>query len=265
LRGEIVKRAAAPVTLDPLARSDRESDVQAWLEDRSIDRAWELAPTLVSFGWDVPSLDQLAEEFSMEHLPAISYWLAAGGAAYALLDEVNKSAERISETVKAVKSYAYLDQAPIQDVDVHEGLENTLVILRHKLKDGVIVTRDYAADVPRIEAYGSELNQVWTNIIDNAIDAMNGRGELRLRTYTHGEDVIVEIGDNGPGVPPKIQSRIFEPFYTTKPPGVGTGLGLNISYNIVQKHRGQIKIESKPGDTRFQVCLPMRLKRSEAS
>jgi signal transduction histidine kinase len=262
LRSEIVRRAAAPVVLDPIARSDRESDVQAWLEDRGIDQAWDLAPTLVSFGWDEAALSELAEDFSpTDHLPAISHWLAAGGAVYALLDEVGKSAERISEIVKSVKAYSYLDQAPVQEVDVHEGLENTLVILRHKLKQGVSVTRDYARDLPRIEAYASELNQVWTNIVDNAIDAMNGQGELALRTYAKDDSVVVEITDNGPGIPPKIQSRIFEPFFTTKPPGVGTGLGLNISYNIVQKHLGQIKVTSQPGATRFQVILPARLKR----
>jgi len=261
LREEIAKRAAAPVNLDPLARSDRESDVQAWLEDRRVDRAWELAPMLVSFGWDVDSLEELAEGFSIEHLSAISQWLGAGGTVYALLDEVGKSAERISEIVKSVKTYSYLDQAPIQEVDVHEGLENTLVILRHKLKQGVNVTREYAADLPRIEAYASELNQVWTNIIDNAIDAMGGQGELILRAYAQDDSVVIEIADNGPGIPPKIQSRIFEPFFTTKPPGVGTGLGLNITYNIVQKHLGQIKVTSQPGATCFQVTLPIQLKR----
>ncbi len=261
LREEIVKRAVAPVHLDPLARSDRESEVQAWLEDRGVDQAWELAPTLVSFGWDRGALEQLAAGFSIEHFSAITRWLGAGGAVYALLDEVGTSAERISEIVKAVKTYSYLDQAPIQEVDVHEGLESTLVILRHKLKQGVNVIRDYAADLPRIEAYASELNQVWTNIIDNAIDAMGGQGELTLKTYAQGSDVVVEIADTGPGIPPKIQSRIFELFFTTKPPGVGTGLGLNITYNIVQKHLGQIKVTSRPGATCFQVILPMRLKR----
>ncbi len=265
LRQEIVERASAPDDLDPLMRSDRESDVQAWLEDHKVDRGWELAPMLVSFGWDVNALDELAATFSPVDLPAVCNWLGTGGGVYALLDEVGKSAERISEIVKAVKTYSYLDQAPIQEVDVREGLENTLVILRHKLKQGVNVTRDYAADLPRIDAYASELNQVWTNIIDNAIDAMNGQGELTLRTHAQGDSVVVEIVDSGPGIPPKIQSRIFEPFFTTKPPGVGSGLGLNISYNIVQKHLGQLKVASRPGETRFQVILPIRLRRSQSS
>ena len=183
---------------------------------------------------------------------------------YALLDEVSKSAERISEVVKAVKTYSYLDQAPVQNVDIHEGLENTLIILKYKLKGGVQVTRDYAQDLPRIEAYASELNQAWTNIIDNAIDAMQGQGKLHLRTYRQGEDaVVVEITDNGPGIPPEIQPRIFEPFFTTKPPGVGNGLGLHITYNIiVNKHRGQIKVTSRPGETCFHVTLPIQLRRA---
>jgi len=262
LRGEIIKRASAPDPLDPLARSDRESDVQAWLEDHAVDEAWELAPMLVSFGWDVPALEQLAAGFAPVDLPEVCHWLGTGGTVYALLDEMSKSAERISEIVKAVKTYSFLDQAPIQEIDVHEGLENTLVILRHKIKQGVNVTRDYATDLPRIDAYGSELNQVWTNIIDNAIDAMDGHGELALRTYQQDDHIVVEIVDNGPGIPPKVRTRIFEPFFTTKPPGVGTGLGLNISYNIVQKHLGQIAVESQPGDTRFKITLPIRLKRS---
>ncbi|HLF28401.1 MAG TPA: ATP-binding protein [Anaerolineae bacterium] len=263
LRDEIVKRATTPVQLDPLARSDREGDVQGWLEDQAIEPAWELAPTLVSFGWEIDSLDQLTGQFSREHWAAITRWLAAGGSVYMLLDEVSKSAERISEIVKAVKSYAYLDQAPIQEVDVHEGLENTLVILRHKLKPGIQLTREYATDLPHIEAYASELNQVWTNIIDNAIDAMNGQGELLIRTYRKDGQVVVELADNGPGIPPEIQSRVFEPFFTTKPPGVGTGLGLNIAYNIVQTHLGQIKVTSRPGETCFQVTLPIQLKQTQ--
>ena len=261
LREEIVRRATAPDPLDPLTRRDRESDVQTWLEDHKIDKAWELAPMLVSFGWTIDALGDLSARFSPVDLPALCNWLGSGGTVYALLDEMSTSAERISEIVKAVKTYSYLDQAPVQDVDVRESLENTLVILRHKLKQGVNVVRDYAADLPRIEAYGSELNQVWTNIIDNAIDAMNGQGEIRLRTLTRAEHVVVEITDDGPGIPAKIQSRIFEPFFTTKPPGIGSGLGLNITYNIVQKHLGEIKVTSRPGETTFQVILPIRLER----
>jgi signal transduction histidine kinase len=164
--------------------------------------------------------------------------------------------------VKAVKTYSYLDQAPIQQVDIHDSLENTLVILKHKLKTGVDVKREYATDLPRIEAYGSELNQVWTNLIDNAIDAMNGKGDITLRTYPKGDSVVVEIADSGPGIPPEIQQRIFEPFFTTKEPGAGTGLGLHIAYNIVvDKHHGQLTLRSRPGETCFQATLPVKLAR----
>ena len=259
LREEIVKRASRPDDLDPLARSDRESEVQAWLENHRIDNSWDLAPMLVSFGWDVDALDNLAATFSATDLPAVCSWLGVGGTVYALLDEVGTGAERISEIVRSVKTYSYLDQAPIQEVDVHEGLENTLVILRHKLKQGVTIVREYTRDLPRIEAYASELNQVWTNIIDNAVDAMDGQGEITLRTYGRDGNIVIEIADDGPGIPPKILSRIFEPFFTTKPPGVGSGLGLSITYNIIQKHRGDIKVTSQPGRTCFQVILPAQL------
>jgi signal transduction histidine kinase len=260
LREEFGSRKIAPL-LDPLARSDRESEVQTWLEDRGVDGAWELAPNLVAAGWSIPDLDRLARGFSANQIGVVTRWLAAGSTVYALLAEVGESAERISEIVKAVKSYSYLDQAPVQNVDVREGLESTLVILRHKLKVGIKITREYAPDLPKIEAFGSELNQVWTNIIDNAIDAMNGQGELTIRAYPREDDVVVEITDNGSGIPPEIQERIFDPFFTTKPPGVGTGLGLHISYNIItQKHRGKIQVESRPGQTTFRISLPRRFK-----
>jgi len=177
-----------------------------------------------------------------------------------LLSEVLQTTERISQIVRAVKSYTYLDQAPLLEVDVHEGLENTLVIMQQKLKKGVTVRREYSPNLPRIEAYASELNQVWTNIIDNAVDAMNGRGEIRIQTYEEDNRVIIEITDNGPGIPEEIQSRIFEPFFTTKAPGHGTGLGLHISHDIIaNRHHGQLLVESKPGETKFRVILPVNL------
>ena len=166
----------------------------------------------------------------------------------------------MSEVVEAVKSYSYLDQAPIQEVDVIESLENTLVLLRPRITAGISITRDYAKDVPRIEAYGSDLNQVWTNLIDNAVDAIAGQGVLTLRTFTTESAVTVDIIDDGPGIPQEIQPRIFEPFYTTKDPGTGTGLGLHTAYNIiVNKHRGQLQVASRPGETRLRVVLPIRL------
>ncbi|MCI0396348.1 MAG: ATP-binding protein [Chloroflexi bacterium] len=258
LAGQTREQARHLLDLDALARSDREYELESWLEDHGVAEAWELAPTLVELNFDLPRLAQLADDFSAGQLPAVVAWLGAEYTVYTLLGEIGQGATRISEIVKALKSYSYLDQAPVQLVDIHEGLDNTLIILRSKLKTGVTVRRDYAPDLPKINGYGSELNQVWTNIIDNAADAMNGQGEIIIRTCRKGEEVLVEIEDNGPGIPQDIQPKVFDPFFTTKPPGKGTGLGLNISYNIVvQKHRGDISVFSKPGQTVFQVRLPI--------
>ena len=258
-REEIVQRAAKPIILDPLTRSDREGELESWMDDHNIPDAWEISPLLVSYGWGIDNLEEIAGDFSEDQLAVVVPWLASGSSSYQLVFEIGKSAEQISQIVKAVKTYSFLDQAPIQRVNIHEGLENTLVILRHKLKSGVTVKREYAEDLPEIEAYGSELNQVWTNIIDNAIDAMDGNGEITLRTYKKDDDVVVEIADNGPGIPPEVLPHIFQPFYTTKEPGVGTGLGLHIVYNIiVLKHGGQVSAESKPGETCFRIALPMK-------
>ena len=247
-----------PAELDALARSDREFELEDWLDDRGVEDAWELAPTLVNLGYETTDLDALAGDFTAGQLPAVIGWLSATVSADNLVSEIGSGAKRISDIVKALKSYSYLDQAPVQSVDLHEGLDDTLVILQHKLKSGIEVRREYAADLPKIEAYGSELNQVWTNLIDNAADAVGDTGRITLRTYLDGDKVTVEIEDNGPGIPEEIQSRIFDSFFTTKPPGKGTGLGLDISYNIVvHKHRGDIKLFSEPGKTRFLVELPL--------
>jgi signal transduction histidine kinase len=259
------RRFASPLKLDALERIDLVDQLQAWLEAHRIESAWELAPAMVNFGWNISLLERLQDELAQLKAEALFdlsvQWLGAGCLAMDLLAEVLQTTERISQIVRAMKSYTYLDQAPLLEVDVHEGLENTLLILQHKLKQGVTVKRDYAPALPRIQAYASELNQVWTNIIDNAIDAMQGKGEITLRTYTRDDGVVVEIIDNGPGIPENIQARIFEPFFTTKPPGQGTGLGLHISHNIVaNRHHGQILVKSKPGETRFQVILPRLIK-----
>jgi len=262
LHARITTSKMQPVT-DALERLDREQVIQDWLEGRRMPDPWLLSSSLAGSGWTPEGLDELAGSFETAELSQVVRWLAAGGLVYGLLDEVRQGAGRISQIVKAVKSYTYLDQAPIQEVDVHEGLENTLVILRHKLKSGVEVTRAYGQGLPRIEAYASELNQVWTNLIDNAVDAMQGHGELILRTYAREGRVWVEIQDSGPGIPKELQQRIFEPFFTTKPPGSGSGLGLHIAYDIVvNKHHGEIHIQSQPGATCFQVGLPVRLKES---
>jgi signal transduction histidine kinase len=174
-----------------------------------------------------------------------------------LLNEIESSTSRISDLVRAIKEYTYMDQAPVQNVDIVRGLETTLTILNHKLKRGVVVQRDYPPAPLLINSFGSELNQVWTNIIDNAIDAMSGQGELRIRAYREEPCVVVEIGDNGPGISPEVKAHIFEPFFTTKGVGEGTGLGLDTVQRIVKKHRGNIQVSSQPGDTRFQVYLPL--------
>ena len=262
LRVEALTHGPATHPYDPLALSEREDELQGWLEDHGVGQPWELAPVLASFGWKRDEVERLAIRFSPVKLPIVVRWLAASFSVYGLLAEVGQGAEAISEIVEAVKTYSYLDQAPIQKVDVRETLENSLVLLRHKLKMGVSIRRDYADDVPRVEAYGSELNQVWTNIIDNAIDAVEGEGELKLRTYPADSTVVIEITDDGPGIPPEIRQRIFEPFFTTKGPGAGTGLGLHIAYNIVvHRHHGQIQVASKAGETRLRVILPVRLDR----
>src|SRR5215212_5069953 len=262
LREEALKRTARPSQYDPLALGENEDELQGWLEDHGVERAWELAPVLVSSGWERDGLEGLVERFSTATLPVVIGWLAADSSVHGLLEELGKGAEAISEIVKAVKTYSYLDQAPIPEVDIRESLETTLVLLRSQIEAGISITRDYADDVPRIEADGTELNQVWTNIIDNAIEAMQGEGELGLLTRSEEGDVVVEIIDNGPGIPPEAQPRIFEPFFTTKAPGTGTGLGLHIAYNIVvHKHQGRIQVASEPGETRFRVVLPVRLAR----
>ena len=249
-----------PISLeDPLARSDRETSIQDWLEEQGMQEAWEFAPLLAAFGWDVPALQAWCEPFNPAHVPVILCWLATGYNIHNLLDEISDSTQRISEIVAAVKNYTYLDQAPQKEIDIHEGLENTLVMLKHKLRQGISVLREYDRTLPRIEAYAGELNQLWTNLIDNAIDAMQGKGQLRLRTYQEKECVVVEIGDNGPGIPEQVLPRLFEPFFTTKAPGSGTGLGLHVSHGIVQKHRGKIEVRSAPGDTSFKVSLPIKV------
>jgi signal transduction histidine kinase len=257
LGGEVARHAGQEGVLDPLEASDRAWDLETFLEERGVADAGELASALVTGGWDREHLERIEADFPGDALGPIVGWVAAGSGVHALVDEVAAGAKRISEIVKAVKEYSYMDQAPVQQVDVRAGIDNTLVILRAKLKAGITVTRDYQPDLPLIEALGSELNQVWTNILDNAIDAMGGQGEIRIRTFARGTDVVVELCDNGPGMPPEVRERIFEPFYTTKPPGSGTGLGLHISHNVVARHGGRINVRSRPGETCFEVCLPL--------
>ncbi|HUE75267.1 MAG TPA: response regulator [Chloroflexota bacterium] len=263
LDGLARERATQPADMDSLTRSDREYELETWLDQRAIDNSWELAPTLVKLGYSVEDLANLIDKFSPVQFLSVIAWLNDTYVCYSLLEEIGQGTRRITEIVTALKDYSYLDQAPIQNVNVHKGLDDTLIILRSKLRPGITVRRDYAADLPDIQAYGSELNQVWTNIIDNAIDAMNGKGKIVLRTRRDGAWAVVSIEDTGPGIPESIRANLFDPFFTTKEPGKGTGLGLNISHNIIQKHKGSIDVSSRPGTTRFDVRIPLTSARVE--
>ena len=258
MQQEAVQRSEAVATLDPLEQSDKEDDLAVWLEKRGVEDAWELAPALVASGIDAERLEELAADMKDASLVGALEWLGTTLELVELADEVEKSAGRISELVGAMKEYSYMDKASLQEVDIHHGIENTLTILGHKLKKGVELIRDYDRDLPRILARGGELNQVWTNLIDNAVDAMNGEGKLRIRTSLEDDCVLVEIVDSGPGIPREVQNRIFEPFFTTKGVGEGTGLGLDIVRRIVVgRHGGDIQVSSKPGETCLRVRLPL--------
>lgn len=238
----------------------QENELISRLQSLGIEDAWEIAPPLLAYGWTIDRVESLSPTFSGPHRNVVLQWLGAGLSAQQLLQEIQQSSKAISEIVRAVKSYAYLDQAPVQDVDVRTSLEDTLVILRHKLKHGIEIVRDFDPGLPRIAAYAGELNQVWTNIIDNAAQAMDGKGVLELHAHAIGDHIELRIADNGPGVPPEIASRIFDPFFTTKPQGIGTGLGLHIARNIVvNRHRGRLDFESRPGRTEFRITLPLKL------
>ena len=247
--------------LDPMAQSDLEDAVTEWLEERNVEEPWRLAPTLVCSGLGPDRLTAIADRIGDESLSCVLPWIEGMLNLAELLDQVEQSTGRISELVAAIKEYSYMDQAPQQEIDLHEGLESTLKMLAHKLRKGNIeVVREYDRGLPRVCAYGSELNQVWTNLIDNAIDAMKekGKGTLTLRTSRQREEAIVDILDDGSGITGDVERRLFEPFYTTKQMGEGTGLGLDIARRIVKtRHRGEIRFESKPGETCFEVRLPI--------
>ncbi len=244
-------RPSGQASLDALARSDAIDEIGELVGDT------EAAAALVDAGWTVPELRDAFAGMDPAGARDAAAWLAASAEVESLIGEVRMAGERISEIVGAVKSYAYLDQAPVQRIDVRKGLDDTLVILRQKLKSGIDVTRDYDPDLSEIEAWGSELNQVWTNLIDNAADAMDGKGEISIRAEkADGGGVRVSICDNGPGIPPEVEAKIFEPFFTTKPPGIGSGLGLHITHNVVVRHGGRIDLDTAPGRTCFVVTLP---------
>ncbi|MEU9392856.1 ATP-binding protein [Streptomyces sp. NPDC048324] len=252
--------AKAPV-LSPLEASDREDALADWLDDHDIQEGWRLAPTFVQAGLDVDWLEQVAAAVDEEILPNAIGWLNYTVETELLMDEINDSTARISHLVDAAKQYSQLDRAPYQVADVHELLDSTLLMLSGKIGERIKVVKDYDRTLPKIPAYPAELNQVWTNLIDNAVSAINdtgGDGTLTVRTALDNDRLLVEFKDTGPGVPREIRDRIFDPFFTTKPVGEGTGLGLDISWRIVvNKHHGTLQVVSEPGDTRFQVLLPL--------
>jgi len=257
LEREAVRRSVA-ASLDPLKKSNLEDEVASWLDERDLEDGFDLAPAFVDAGLDTEWLGSVEATMPHDALKSVLEYLEAILTSASLLEEAESSAVRVSELVGAAKSYSNMDRAPLVEVDVNEGIEQTLAVLGYELGPDVEVIREFDPNLPRITAYGGELNQVWTNLIDNAIDAVGGSGRVRLRTSCEGDGVLVEVADDGPGVPKDLQVRVFEPFYTTKGVGAGVGLGLDISYRIVVgRHGGDIRVVSEPGDTRFQVRLPL--------
>jgi signal transduction histidine kinase len=258
LREEEIRAMLKPAEYkDEFARVEREEAIQAWLEAHHVAEAWKLAPLLADANFTDADLTSFASVAGTSLGPELTRF-ATLLEMERIADELEHSTARISELIKAIKEYSYMDQAPLQEVDIKHSLETTLTIMHHKLKRGISVTREYAPDLPKVMAYGSELNQVWTNLIDNAADAMKDNGELLVRAVRENEYVLVEIADNGPGIPLEIQSRIFDPFFTTRGVGEGTGLGLDLVHRIVQKMRGFVTFKSVPGNTRFHVRIPIQ-------
>lgn len=250
---------------DALTISTLEDQLEAVLRSHGQNDLWQLAANLARKNASPELLESLFASLGLDSARAALLRISASLEIAGLLNEIENSTSRISDLVRAIKEYTFMDQAPVQNVDIVKSLETTLTILNHKLKRGVEVERDYQPVPLLVDSFGSELNQVWTNIIDNAIDAMHGKGKLRVRTYQDDTCVVVEIGDSGPGIPADIQPRIFEPFFTTKGVGEGTGLGLDTAQRIVKKHRGSIHVNSKPGDTRFLVFLPLAVAQTESN
>ncbi|MGF6970808.1 signal transduction histidine kinase [Paraburkholderia sp. WC7.3g] len=252
------KGSGSGIATNALQQSAAEDALHEWLGKRGVEQPWLKAPCLARIGITPADLEPIAGRLNDEQFAASIRWLAATLELRSLVEETRRGAVRISEIVKAMKSYSYMDQAPQQAVDLHDGIDDTLTIMQHRLKHGVTVRREYDRSLPHLVVHGSELNQVWTNLIDNAIDAMEGKGEIVIRTRRDANDAVIEITDNGPGIAPEVMPHLFEPFFTTKPLGQGTGLGLDLSYQtVVQRHGGEIRVESRPGGTTFQVRLPL--------
>lgn len=257
---EIMERSKNPLNLSTLEQSEREDELNEWLEAHEVEDCWELSPVLVENGLDIPWLEEVHKDVGDTALNDVLRWFCANLSALDLANRIEQSMERITTMVKAIKEYSFMDQAAFQEINVHDGLKSTVMMLSHEFKSGITLHKELDYNLPKISAFAGELNQVWTNLIDNAIDAMNGQGDLWIRTRREDDFIVVEIEDNGPGIPPEIQSRIYEPFFTTKGVGEGTGLGLDIVYRvIVNKHQGDIKLESQPGKTKFSVYLPINL------
>jgi signal transduction histidine kinase len=258
LQEDSVEHVAKAPTLTPLEAADREDELTDWLDAHGISGGWEIAPTFVQAGLDVAWLDQVTEIVDASTLEGAVRWLNYTVETELLMNEIEDASTRISTLVGAAKQYSQLDRAPYRVIDVHELIDSTLLMLSRKIGDHITVVKHYDRSLPAIPAYAAELNQVWTNLIDNAVAAMEGDGTLTVRTARDNDFLLVEIGDTGPGVPAAIRERVFEPFFTTKPVGEGTGLGLDISWRIVvNKHHGDLRVESEPGNTRFQVRLPL--------
>ncbi len=263
LQSTLIERAANRAMLDPMAQSDLEDRIMSWCDDAGVDDGWQIAPMLAKAGVDNAELARILEQVGEAVLGDTLSWLESALTIAGLSHTLKQSASRISDLIKAVKAYTYMDQTPLQDVDVHEGLDSTLMVLQHQL-NGINITRMYDRSLPRITAFGSELNQVWTILLDNSADALadllqqTGRANICVQTSLENGYIIVEIIDNGSGIPKEQQVRLFEPFFTTKPVGEGAGLGLSIARRIVvERHRGMIRATSQDGETRFQVSLPL--------
>jgi len=265
LQDRAVELAAKAPALTPMEAADREDSVTEWLDDHEIASGWDLAPVFVQAGLDTAWLDQVATEVDEPALDSALRWLSYTVETELLMNEIEDSTARVSTLVGAARQYSQLDRAPYQVVNVHELLDSTLLMLGGKIPPGITVVKDYDTSLPPVPGYAGELNQVWTNLIDNAVAAMNGTGTLTVRSGRDREQAFVEFGDTGPGIPDEIRDRIFEPFFTTKPVGQGTGLGLDISWRIVvNKHHGDLRVmNSSPGDTRIRVTLPLTPQVSE--
>jgi signal transduction histidine kinase len=259
LQEDVIERAAKAKPLTAMETSDREDELGDWMDERNVTSGWDLAPVFAQGGIDIECLTLIEERVgTRELLDQAIHWIGYALETEQLMTDIEDATSRVSSLVSAAKQYSQMDRAAHQWIDVHSGLDSTLVMLTHKIGNGVKIVKDYDRSLPQVPAHPAELNQVWTNLIDNAVQAMNGAGTLTVKTYREDDHVVVSVGDSGPGVPEDLKKRVFEPFFTTKPVGEGTGLGLDISYRIiVNGHGGDIRLESKPGDTRFLVRLPL--------